>query len=304
MTGYPTHVKKLIVVQGPTASGKTGLSIELARRLSTVILSADSRQFYKQMSIGTAKPSVEEQAGINHYFIDSHDITDEVTAARFAQEAEKLLVELFETKDTVILTGGSGMFVDALCEGLDDIPTDAKIKEDLTRQWKEHGLDSLLQELEQRDPEMYVTIDRNNPSRVIRALEANRVTGKPFSELRTGKKKEKSFNVIRFIIELPREELYKRIDERVDNMIALGLVDEVRSLLPHRDLGVMKTVGYSELFRYLDDELILVDAISLIKQHTRNYAKRQMTWLRRYNDATLIPFSNMTTMVNVILSKL
>jgi tRNA dimethylallyltransferase len=304
MTGYPTHVKKLIVVQGPTASGKTGLSIELARRLSTVILSADSRQFYKQMSIGTAKPSVEEQAGINHYFIDSHDITDEVTAARFAQEAEKLLVELFETKDTVILTGGSGMFVDALCEGLDDIPTDAKIKEDLTRQWKEHGLDSLLQELEQRDPEMYDTIDRNNPSRVIRALEANRVTGKPFSELRTGKKKEKSFNVIRFIIELPREELYKRIDERVDNMIALGLVDEVRSLLPHRDLGVMKTVGYSELFRYLDDELILVDAISLIKQHTRNYAKRQMTWLRRYNDATLIPFSNMTTMVNVILSKL
>ncbi|MFN5910368.1 MAG: tRNA (adenosine(37)-N6)-dimethylallyltransferase MiaA [Bacteroidota bacterium] len=304
MTGYPTHVKKLIVVQGPTASGKTGLSIELARRLSTVILSADSRQFYKQMSIGTAKPSVEEQAGINHYFIDSHDITDEVTAARFAQEAEKLLVELFETKDTVILTGGSGMFVDALCEGLDDIPTDAKIKEDLTRQWKEHGLDSLLQELEQRDPEMYDTIDRNNPSRVIRALEANRVTGKPFSELRTGKKKEKSFNVIRFIIELPREELYKRIDERVDNMIALGLVDEVRSLLPHRALGVMKTVGYSELFRYLDDELILVDAISLIKQHTRNYAKRQMTWLRRYNDATLIPFSNMTTMVNVILSKL
>ena len=304
MTGYPTHVKKLIVVQGPTASGKTGLSIELARRLSTVILSADSRQFYKQMSIGTAKPSVEEQAGINHYFIDSHDITDEVTAARFAQEAEKLLVELFETKDTVILTGGSGMFVDALCEGLDDIPTDAKIKEDLTRQWKEHGLDSLLQELEQRDPEMYDTIDRNNPSRVIRALEANRVTGKPFSELRTGKKKEKSFNVIRFIIELPREELYKRIDERVDNMIALGLVDEVRSLLPHRDLGVMKTVGYSELFRYLDDELILVDAISLIKQHTRNYAKRQMTWLRRYNDATFIPFSNMTTMVNVILSKL
>jgi tRNA dimethylallyltransferase len=304
MTGYPTHVKKLIVVQGPTASGKTGLSIELARRLSTVILSADSRQFYKQMSIGTAKPSVEEQAGINHYFIDSHDITDEVTAARFAQEAEKLLVELFETKDTVILTGGSGMFVDALCEGLDDIPTDAKIKEDITRQWKEHGLDSLLQELEQRDPEMYDTIDRNNPSRVIRALEANRVTGKPFSELRTGKKKEKSFNVIRFIIELPREELYKRIDERVDNMIALGLVDEVRSLLPHRALGVMKTVGYSELFRYLDDELILVDAISLIKQHTRNYAKRQMTWLRRYNDATLIPFSNMTTMVNVILSKL
>lgn len=304
MTGYPTHVKKLIVVQGPTASGKTGLSIELARRLSTVILSADSRQFYKQMSIGTAKPSVEEKAGIHHYFIDSHDITDEVTAARFAQEAEKLLVELFETKDTVILTGGSGMFVDALCEGLDDIPTDAKIKEDLTRQWKEHGLDSLLQELEQRDPEMYDTIDRNNPSRVIRALEANRVTGKPFSELRTGKKKEKSFNVIRFIIELPREELYKRIDERVDNMIALGLVDEVRSLLPHRDLGVMKTVGYSELFRYLDDELILVDAISLIKQHTRNYAKRQMTWLRRYNDATLIPFSNMTTMVNVILSKL
>jgi tRNA dimethylallyltransferase len=301
----PSEIKKeLIVIQGPTASGKTGLAVGLAQALSSVIISADSRQFYREMSVGTAKPTTEEQEGITHYFIDSHNIEDEVTAARFAREADELLKALFVTHDRVILSGGSGMFVDALIKGIDNIPADPSVKSQLITEFESFGLEVLLKELKEKDPEMYVQIDRNNPSRVIRSLEAIRLTGKPYSEMRTGNSKEQPYKVHRFIIEHPREKLYERIEQRVDQMIASGLVDEVRSLLSYRDRTPLRTVGYTEVFQYLDNELSLEETIALIKQHTRNYAKRQLTWLRRYNDAHTLSYSDNETMVTEILRSL
>jgi tRNA dimethylallyltransferase len=276
------------------------LAVSIAKRLNTVVVSADSRQFYKQMSIGTAKPTLEEQAGVIHYFIDSHELPDEVTAARFAKEAESLLEQLFEVHQTIVLTGGSGMFVDALIDGLDDIPSSVTTKAELQLQLEKEGLQSLLIELASKDPVFFEQVDRKNPMRIMRALEAIRLSNRPYSELRTNTTKKK-YNTKRFILQHPRERLYERINRRVDLMIEEGLIDEVRSLLPYRQLFALRTVGYKEIFAFFDGKHDLKTAIELIKQHTRNYAKRQITWTKRYQDAVFIDYTVIDDMTNLIL---
>ena len=255
------------------------------------------------MSIGTAKPSIEEQSDVIHYFIDSHELPDEVTAARFAREAEALLEQLFVVHNTVVLTGGSGMFVDALIDGLDDIPTSVTVKAELQLQLEKDGLASLLKELKSKDPIFYDKVDKKNPMRVMRALEAIRLTNRPFSELRTNNSKKK-YHTHRFIIQHPRESLYERINRRVDAMIEEGLIEEVRTLLPYRQLFALRTVGYKEIFEFFDGKHDLMKAIELIKQHTRNYAKRQITWTKRYQDAHFLDYSTVEEMTETILNSI
>ncbi len=293
--------KQLIVIEGATASGKTALAVELAKRFNTVIVSADSRQFYKELLIGTAKPSVEEQEGIHHYFIDSHFLQDEITSASYAYEVLTILDVEFQNHDTVIMVGGSGMFIDAVCIGLDEIPKSDVLKKEITEQWENEGLDSLLAELKEKDVEFFNEVDRGNPMRVIRAIEAIRLTGEPFSKLRNKKKKDLPFEVKRFVINHPREVLYDRINRRVDLMIENGLVDEVKSVLHLKHLSTLKTVGYSELFRFFDGEISMQDAVDLIKQNTRRYAKRQLTWFRKHTDAVWINYTTTKEMANEIV---
>lgn len=297
-------MKELIVIGGPTASGKTALSIALAKEWDTVVLSADSRQFYKEMSIGTAKPATDEMQGVPHYFIDSHTIEDEVNAARFAYEAELLLTSLFRQHDRIILTGGSGMFIDALCFGLDDIPHDASIQEQLNSEFERNGLSPLLNELEQQDSGYYKIVDKNNPVRIIRALEVIRITGLPYSTFRKGKKKKNDFEVRYFVLDVPRDVLYNRINLRVDEMIRSGLEEEAQSLFPYKHLKPLATVGYSEWFRYFNGEIDRNTCIELIKQNSRRYAKRQITWFKRTESAVWIPFSTTEAMKQEILLQL
>lgn len=256
------------------------------------------------MSIGTAKPSLDEQKGIKHHFIDSHSIEEDVSAARFEREASLVLEDLFKRNDFVVLVGGSGMFIDALCNGLDEIPHSTEIRNELTELWENGNREMLLEELHQKDPVFFEIIDKNNPTRVIRALEAMRLTKKPFSELRTNQSKEKNYILHRFIIDYNREKLYDRINMRVDAMIQHGLVEEVRKLLPFRDCNSMRTVGYKELVAYFDGQSTLDEAIELIKQNSRRYAKRQVTWLKRYDDALWIQADSVENMKKNLLEHL
>jgi tRNA dimethylallyltransferase len=279
---------KLIVIQGPTASGKTKIAVELAKQLNSVVLSADSRQFYKEISIGTAKPTEEETDGIKHYFIDSHSLSDEVSAARFANEARALITTELSDLEFVIVVGGSGLFIQALCEGLDAIPHDKTLQNELTKEWKASGLTHFLEELENKDPDYFQQIDQENPLRVIRAIEAMRLSGKTMIELRSGIDKSNFDTVHYFTTDLPREDLYKRINSRVYQMLELGLENEARSVYHIKQLKSLQTVGYREFFDFIDGTITKVTAIELIKQHSRNYAKRQITWFKSHHPGTLI----------------
>jgi tRNA dimethylallyltransferase len=279
---------KLIVIQGPTASGKTKIAVDLAKQLNTVVISADSRQFYKEISIGTAKPSQEEMAGVNHYFINSHALTDEVSAARFANEARELISTELADLEYLIVVGGSGLFIQALCEGLDNIPHDKVLQNELTTEWKSNGLSEFLTELENKDPEYYQQIDKENPLRVIRAIEAMRLSGKTMTELRSGNEKSTFDSVRYFTTELPRETLYHQINMRVDQMIKNGLEDEVRSVFHLKHLKSLQTVGYREFFDFFEGKTDRNAAIERIKQHSRNYAKRQITWFKSHHPGTAI----------------
>jgi len=294
----------LLIIQGPTASGKTKLAIDLALHFDTQIISADARQFYCEISIGTAKPSDIELAQAPHHFINSHSIQQDFTAANFAQEASILLHRLFQTRKVVVLVGGSNMYIDALIDGLDDIPSDLSLKKELNSSLEKNSIDVFLEELKEKDPETYLSIDKNNPHRVLRAIEAIRLTGKKVSELKQGLKKDNPFNTIRFAIEWERDILYNRINQRVDAMMKEGLLEEVQSLMPQRSLNALKTVGYTELIKHLDGEITLDSALDQIKQHTRNYAKRQLTWLRRYNDLHCLNPNSMTPLLEQVLSKM
>lgn len=256
------------------------------------------------MSIGTAKPSIEEQKGITHHFIDSHSIEEDISAARFAKEATIVLEDLFKKNDFVVLVGGSGMFVDALCNGLDEIPHSTEIRKDLSELWETGNREMLLEELHQKDPVFFETVDKNNPTRVIRALEAIRLTNIPFSELRTNQTKERNYTLHRFVIDYDREKLYNRINLRVDAMIDHGLIEEVHRLLPFRECNSMRTVGYKELVAYFDGQSSLDEAIELIKQNSRRYAKRQVTWLKRYDDAVWIHADSAENMTKKLLEHL
>jgi len=296
--------KQLIVIEGPTASGKTALGVALAKKWNTVIISADSRQFYKELSIGTAKPTLEEQEGIKHYMVDSHQLEEEVSSAKYAREVNLILEKEFIHHDQLIMVGGSGMFIDAVCIGLDEIPKSDELKAELTNQWELLGLEPLLNELKEKDPEFYNEVDKGNPMRIIRALEAIRLTGQPFSKLRTNQEIKHNFEIIRFVINHPREVLYDKINRRVDIMLENGLLDEVKSVQHLKHLSTLKTVGYTELFNFLDGITNFQTAIDLIKQNTRRYAKRQLTWFRRHPEAIWLKSTETNLMVEEIESRL
>ena len=274
--------RQLIVIAGPTASGKTAVAIQLAQLYDTVIVSADSRQFYREMSVGTAKPSVEELAAATHYFVDSNTVTEPFSVGSFEKECLALLDELFKTHSSVILVGGSGLYIKAVCEGFDALPpADAFIRDRLNKEFLEKGITFLQEKLKLADAAYYAKVDLNNPQRIIRALEVFETTGKPFSAYRTSMINKRPFQIIKFCLNMERSALYSRIDQRVDNMVDLGLIQEVRSLLPFRHLNALNTVGYSELFDHFDGKTDLETAIALIKQNTRRFAKRQITWFKK-----------------------
>jgi len=276
------ELKTLIVILGPTASGKTALAIELANKLETEIISADSRQVFKEMAIGTAKPTPEELKQAKHHFIDSHSITENFSVGDFEQAGLAILEKIFETHDTAVMVGGSGLYIKAICEGFDDLPTASpEIRSKLNREFEEQGITHLQGKLKDADPVYYAQVDLNNPQRLIRALEVFEQTGVPFSSYRKAVLSPRPFRVIKIGIDLPREILYQRINRRVDEMVKQGLIAEVKSLLPYRHLNALNTVGYSELFDYFDNKTDLETAIALIKQNTRRFAKRQMTWFRK-----------------------
>jgi tRNA dimethylallyltransferase len=276
-----TH-KTLIVVAGPTAVGKTVAAIELAKHFNTVVVSADSRQFFREMAIGTAKPNVAELAAVKHYFIDSHSIAEPFSVGDFEKQGLALLNELFKTHDHVILAGGSGLYIKAICEGFDDLPTaDPSIREKLNKELEEKGIESLQQKLKLADPVYYEEVDLGNPQRIIRALEVFESSGKPISSYRQATVNKRPFNIIKLALNLPREVLYNRINERVNIMVQQGLLAEVSALLPYRHLNALNTVGYTELFDYFDGKTSLDKAIEMIKQNTRRFAKRQLTWFRK-----------------------
>ena len=259
-------IKRLLVIVGPTGSGKTDLSIRLARRFGAPILSTDSRQFYRGMPIGTAQPSAEQLQAAEHHFIASHDITESLNCGEYETLALARLGELFTTHDWVVAVGGSGLYVQALCDGMDDLPTaDEALRAELMRRLREEGLERLAGELRELDPVYWETVDRRNPARVVRALEVCLQSGRPYSELRRGKRRERPFRIVKVGVDLPRGTLYERIDRRVERMLADGLVDEARALYPFRELNALQTVGYRELFDWFDGRTSYEEAVERIK---------------------------------------
>jgi tRNA dimethylallyltransferase len=295
-------IKHLLVIEGATASGKTAVSVELAKYFSTAVVSADSRQFYKEIGIGTAKPTAEEQCGVEHFFIDSHTLSDEVSAAKYEEEALQMLNKLFKSHDVVVLTGGSGMFIDALCIGLDPIPADKNLRNKITHEFEEQGLDKLLNELKEKDPDYWQEVDRNNPVRVIRAIEAIRITDLPYSSLRVNSVAQRDFVVHRYVLNHNRELLYERINKRVDLMVEQGLLEEVKSVHHLAHLSSLNTVGYKELFEHLNGKTTIEAAIEKIKMNTRRYAKRQLTWFRRHPESIWIEYTDKESVIQQIIS--
>ena len=274
--------KRVIVIVGPTASGKTALSIELARRYNTAIISADSRQCYKELNIGVAKPPEETLRSIRHYFINSHSIQDEVNADVFEQYALNATEEIFRSNDTAIMVGGTGMYIKAFCEGLDEIPSvDVSVRNEIINSYKQNGLTWLQDEIKKKDPLFWQQAEQQNPQRLMRALEVIDSTGISITHFRTKQKRERPFRIIKLGIFLPKQQLHANIDQRTDEMIVHGLVDEVRSLYAYKDLNALQTVGYSEIFDYLDNQITLDNAIHKIKRNTKQYAKRQITWFNK-----------------------
>lgn len=277
--------KTLIVIAGPTAVGKTAIAIQVAQHYSTVVLSADSRQFYREMSIGTAKPDAEELATVKHYFIDSHTIQENFSVGDFEKQALALLDELFNEHDVVVMAGGSGLYIKAVCEGFDNLPVaDPGIRHKLNQDFTALGIKHLQERVKEVDPDYYEQVDIQNPQRLIRALEVFETTGKPISYYRKSTVNERPFNIVKIGLNLPRDILYQQINYRVDKMVEQGLLDEVKSLIPHRNLNALNTVGYSELFDHFDGKIDLESALDLIKQNTRHFAKRQLTWFRKDKD--------------------
>jgi tRNA dimethylallyltransferase len=274
--------KTLIVIAGPTAIGKTALAITLAQHFTTEIISADSRQFFKEMSIGTAKPHANELAAAKHHFIDSHSINTFFSTGDFEKQALGLLDEIFTRHDLAIMVGGSGLYLDAVTKGLDELPdTDMEIRSQLNKLFETEGLEPIKAQLEAADPEYYAKVDQANTQRLIRGLEFFLSTGKKVSSFLTNSRKQRAFNIIKIGLNMERPLLYERINHRVDVMLEEGLLEEVKSLKDYRELNALKTVGYAELFDYLDGTITYEVAVEKIKQNTRRFAKRQLTWFRR-----------------------
>ncbi len=280
----------LVVIGGPTASGKTKVAAALAKHFGTDVISGDSRQFYHAMRIGTARPMEAELLGVKHHFLGHLELEQTWSAGEFARQAEPVLQSILAAHGIAVLVGGSGLYLDALTHGLDPMPmVNHAVRERLQHRYQQHGLQDLLTELDRLDPDNSHVIDRKNPQRVIRALEVCIASGRPFSAQHNGHRLRDDLRILRIALDMPRPELYAHIDARVDRMIADGLEEEAHSLLPRRELNALRTVGYREFFEHFDGKLPREETIALIKQHTRNYAKRQLTWLRREEMAWLHP---------------
>ncbi|MFM9911385.1 MAG: tRNA (adenosine(37)-N6)-dimethylallyltransferase MiaA [Chitinophagaceae bacterium] len=274
--------KTCILLTGPTAIGKTAVAIQIALHYKTSIISADSRQCYKEMTIGVAKPTPEQLQMVPHYFINSHSITEEVNAAGFEQYALDAVKKIFEKNDIAVMAGGTGLYIKAFCEGLDTIPTiDPAIRNEVTQHYEQKGKQWLQEQIKEKDPLFYEEGEIENPQRLMRALEVKLSTGISIREYQQGKKVERDFRIVKIGLELPKDLLHEQINQRVDQMMQDGLLNEVKTLYTSRSLNALQTVGYNELFSYLDGIGSLEEAVDLIKQHTRQYAKRQITWFKK-----------------------
>ena len=275
----------LYVLLGPTAVGKTELALQMAEKLGSPILNCDSRQIYRDMEIGTAAPTKEQQQRVKHYFVGTHDIGSYYSAAQYEQDVLSLIEELVKTHQSLLLSGGSMMYIDAVCNGIDDIPTvDAEVRETLRNRLVKGEIDEMRNELRLLDPDYYHTADTRNPKRVVHALEVCYTSGRPYSSFLTIERKPRPFDIVKIGLRRERQELFDRINKRVDDMMTAGMLDEVRRLYPFRKENALNTVGYKELFRYLDGEWELPFAIEKIKKNTRDYAKKQMTWFAHDNE--------------------
>ena len=291
--------KTCIIISGPTAVGKTSAAIQAARHFKTEIISADSRQCYKELNIGVAKPSAEELAAVKHHFINSHSIHEEVHAAGFEQYALQAAEKIFQQHDIAVMTGGTGLYIKAFCEGIDEIPPVLPgIREKIVEEFERSGLEWLQQQVKEQDPLYYSTGEIQNPQRLMRALEVVQSTGKSIRSFQQGKKIQRPFRIIKTALELPKEELHRNINHRVDQMMEQGLLEEVKTLVPWRHLNALQTVGYTELFDYLDGKHTLEQAVELIKKNTRQYAKRQMTWFRRDKEITWYSPSDLSGIID------
>ncbi|OFX60025.1 MAG: tRNA (adenosine(37)-N6)-dimethylallyltransferase MiaA [Bacteroidetes bacterium GWA2_30_7] len=277
--------KTLIVILGPTAVGKTDISLSLAKKINTEIISCDSRQFYRELNIGTAKPSENQLNEVKHHFIGHISIHDYYNVSKFEIEALKKINELFKISDYAIMVGGSGLYIDAVCQGIDDLPEiDKSLREQILERFEKEGIESLRIELKRLDPEYYAIVDLKNKNRMLRAVETTLQTGKPFSSFRTSTKFKRDFNIIKIGLNFDRDVLYNKINLRVDLMVENGLVEEAKEFFKNKNLNALNTVGYKELFGYFENDYTLEKAIELIKRNSRHYAKKQLTWFGRYND--------------------
>lgn len=297
--------KTLIVVVGPTAIGKTALAITLANHFNTEIISADSRQFFKEMAIGTAKPDAEELAAAKHHFIDSHSVSQLFSTGDFEVEALKTIDNILSNHNTAIMVGGSGLYINAVVNGLDEMPEiDLSIREKLNKQFETEGINAIQTQLAKYDPEYFAKVDQQNPQRMIRGLEVFLSTGQKLSSMLSATKKQRPFNIVKIGLNTDRAVLYNRINLRVDKMMELGLLDEVKSLLPYRTFNALNTVGYAELFDYVDGKVDLETAVSAIKQNTRRFAKRQLTWFRRDEEIKWFEPNDTEEVIRFINSKI
>lgn len=282
--------KTVIIIAGPTASGKTALSLQLAKYFNTEIISADSRQCFKELNIGVAKPTERELRFIKHHFVNSHSIHDNVNAQVFEQYALKAAEEIFKKNDVAIMVGGTGMYIKAFCEGLDEIPgVDISIRNSIKKNYEENGLNWLQQEVKKNDSEFWKRCEQKNPQRLMRALEVFLSTGQSITTFREKTKLTRSFHVIKFGVDLPKEQLHANIEKRADEMIEAGLVEEVKSLYPYKNINALQTVGYKEIFNYLDGFYNMDEAVKKIKASTKQYAKRQLTWFKKEKGIAWVP---------------
>lgn len=278
-------MKTVIIIAGPTAAGKTAKAIEVAQHFDTAVISADSRQCYREISIGTAKPSPQELQAVPHYFINSHSIREEVNAGLYERLALDYAAEVWKDRDVVVMCGGTGLYIKAFCEGIDNIPSvPAEVRSSLQERYEKEGLAWLQQEVQEKDPAFYAMAEIQNPHRLMRALEVLYSTGQSITSFRTGNAVQRNFNIIKTAITLPKEQLHANITRRVHQMVADGLLEEVRAVLPYRNHNALQTVGYKEVFDYLDGKLSWEETVEQIIIHTRQYAKRQLTWFRKDKD--------------------
>jgi tRNA dimethylallyltransferase len=297
--------KSVIVITGPTGIGKTGLSIELAQKLNCPIISADSRQIFKELKIGTAAPTDEELQKANHYLIGTHSIFDYYSAYEYEQEALALANQLFEKNDVVILTGGSMMYIDAFCNGIDELPTiDPELRNSLQETFRKEGLESIRRQLKLLDPDFYNQVDLKNPKRVIHALEICLMTGRPYSSLRTSTKKNRPFSMVKIGLDMERSQLHQRINQRVDQMIQNGLENEAKGLFAHKTLNSLNTVGYREFFDFFDNKISREKTIELIKRNSRRYARKQLSWFRRNKEITWFSPQNTEEVITFVKKRI